>query len=238
MRAFIFSLDAFVAFALALVAIYSLIFFSSVPSSYYFLLTQAHYLSRDTLLSLSTTPCIYYTTSLGCSNPQSSVIENIAFNSNPVVSANIADSTLRSMIPSQFGYSLEGSSDGGQTWNTITHTADKSKKKVSVSSSVLTYGYTGIYNLPNSSTYSYWSCGDGPGSSSGSGGLGGSGGSPGSTSTGIITCGTDNIRRDPSSGGGSGIPGSGGSGNGSSTGGSGDLVPSSNVKVLRLTVYV
>ena len=237
MRAFIFSLDAFVAFALALVAIYSLIFFSSVPSSYYFLLTQAHYLSRDTLLSLSTTPCSYYTTTLGCTNPQSSVLENIAFNSNPLVSANIANSTLRSMVPSQFGYSLEGSSDGGQSWTTITNTPDKAKKKVSVSSSVLAYGYSGTYNLPNASTYSYWSCGDGPGSSSSSGGTSGGPGGSGSTSTGIITCGT-NIRHDPSSGGGSGIPGSGGSGNGTGTGVGGDLVPSSNVKVLRLTVYV
>ena len=236
MRAFIFSLDAFVAFALALVAIYSLIFFSSVPSSYYFLLTQAHYLSRDTLLALSTTSCSSYSSALGCTNPQSSVLENIAFgtSSSP---RTVADSALSSMIPSQFGYILENSSDGGQTWTVISNTPSKQKKKVSVSSAVLAYGYSGVYSKPSASPYSYWSCGDGPGATSASGSGSSSGSSSGGGSSGLITC-SDSINHDPSSSVRS--TGTGGASGGAGSGGSvgGDLVPSANVKVLRLTVYV
>ncbi len=56
-KGFIFSLDAFVAFTLSLAAIYTMIFFSSIPSAYYNTLTQAHFLAKDSLVSLSQTYC-------------------------------------------------------------------------------------------------------------------------------------------------------------------------------------
>lgn len=56
-KAFIFSLDSFVAFILTVAALYSLLFFSTVPSAYYSSLMQANYLAKDTLLTLATTQC-------------------------------------------------------------------------------------------------------------------------------------------------------------------------------------
>ncbi|MEM4272262.1 MAG: hypothetical protein QXH30_01615 [Candidatus Bilamarchaeaceae archaeon] len=56
-KAFIFSLDSFVAFILTVAALYSLLFFSTVPSAYYSSLMQANYLAKDTLLTLATTAC-------------------------------------------------------------------------------------------------------------------------------------------------------------------------------------
>ncbi|MCP4647022.1 MAG: hypothetical protein GY852_04700 [bacterium] len=54
-KAFVFSLDSFVAFVLTVAALYSLLFFSTVPSAYYTSLMQANYLAKDTLLTLATT---------------------------------------------------------------------------------------------------------------------------------------------------------------------------------------
>jgi len=54
-KAFVFSLDAFVAFVLTVAALYSLLFFATVPSAYYSSLMQANYLAKDTLLTLATT---------------------------------------------------------------------------------------------------------------------------------------------------------------------------------------
>jgi len=56
-KAFIFSLDSFVAFILTVAALYSLLFFSTVPAAYYSSLMQANYLAKDTLLTLATTEC-------------------------------------------------------------------------------------------------------------------------------------------------------------------------------------
>ena len=54
-KAFVFSLDSFIAFVLTVAALYSLLFFSTVPSAYYSSLMQANYLAKDTLLTLATT---------------------------------------------------------------------------------------------------------------------------------------------------------------------------------------
>lgn len=48
-RAFVFSLDAFVAFSLILISIQSLLVISSVPKGYYPALLQADYLAHDTM---------------------------------------------------------------------------------------------------------------------------------------------------------------------------------------------
>jgi hypothetical protein len=250
MRAFIFSLDAFVAFTLALVAIYSLIFFSSIPSAYYYLLTQGHYLSRDALLSLSTATC---SADYGvCASPGGSVLDNIVAQADPGNRQALVQSTVGAMIPVQFGYVLEMSQDEGSTWGVVYDTASDSSdphaklsKKLTVTTQVITFGYSGRLRKFSSSPYNYLSCsGDGYNDGPGVSGGGSSGGVPGATGGddfGTITCGTFNT-----SGGGS-------SGTGGSTGGNmtvplvntypgnvlgGDIVPSSDVRLVRLTVYI
>jgi hypothetical protein len=148
MRAFIFSLDAFVAFTLALVAIYSLIFFSSIPSSYYYLLTQGHFLARDVLYSISSSEC--YLPLHSCSDEGATLLENIVFGETSVPGSgtegkrvSVIKSSIGASVPNQFGYIVEVSEDNGKTWaeyyNTENEPADKhadSRKKLSVSSQI------------------------------------------------------------------------------------------------------
>ncbi len=244
MRAFIFSLDAFVAFTLALMAIYSLIFFSSVPSAYYFLLTQGHYLSRDTLLSLSLTSCSAYGP---CVNSGGSILDNIvAENAQLDNQKSLVQSTIGVMIPRQFGYSLEESKDGGHTWDLIYDTSssfddpqDHSGKdrRLSVASEIITFGYSGEVNKLKTSPYNYYSC-RGNGQLEG-GTLAGQAigtGASQSTNLGIITCGLIHITNNDGSitdkvagnmyptypGGVAGAP----------------IVPSADVELMKLTVYI
>ncbi len=247
MRAFIFSLDAFVAFTLALMAIYSLIFFSSVPSAYYFLLTQGHYLSRDTLLSLSLTAC---TADYGpCRSTGGSILDNIVAENTQDWVANrqsLVQSTIGVMVPSQFGYALEVSGDGGNSWDLVYDTSASNdpqhmtgkNRRLSVASEIITFGYSGAVSKLKTSPYDYYSC-RGNGEMEG-GTLAGQAIGTGSTQTidlGIITCGvipitnsdgtiTDKVRGNmyPSnySGGAAGEP----------------LVPASDVSLVKLTVYI
>ena len=145
MRAFIFSLDAFVAFTLALIAIYSLIYFSTVPSAYYYILTQAHYLSRDTLMALSTAECL----GGSCYNPDGSVLDNIAFDTDLARQKNLITDTVGLMVPNQFGYAVSVSDDGGQTWsvpyNTSAEAGDshaKDVRKLTLSTQVMAFSYS------------------------------------------------------------------------------------------------
>lgn len=214
MRAFIFSLDAFVAFSLALIAIYSLIFFSSIPSSYYFLLTQGHYLSRDALMTLTTSMCGIEISGCGPGTEASSILDNIVS-----MEANQASqrtllirSTVGEMIPTQFGYSFEISDTQGSSWQKIYDTSDpvqasgdnhaKSGKKMAVSSQVITFGYSGPLIKSPESVYHYNSC-DGGSNFDG----------------GIITCG-DGGNTDPRTRYGA------------------DLVPQSTAQIVRLTVFI
>jgi hypothetical protein len=254
MRAFIFSLDAFVAFTLALVAIYSLIFFSSVPSAYYYLLTQGHYLSRDILLSISTTKCAG---AYGiCENSFGSVLDNIVSLNDPNETSHrtqLIKNTVGKMVPRQFGYAVELSGSEGTSWELIYDTKDdamdqhaKSRKKLTVATQVITFGYSGRVNKLIESPFNYITCsGDGydsDGSMGGDGGVGGSGTSGSGGNFGIITCGSVS---------GNGTGGTGNvSSNGSGTEGQpfgnihpsnvlgGDLVPSSDVRLVRLTIYI
>jgi hypothetical protein len=52
---FVFSLDAFVAFSLIIIAIQTIVIASSIPSGYYPALLQAQFLAKDTLNAISTT---------------------------------------------------------------------------------------------------------------------------------------------------------------------------------------
>jgi hypothetical protein len=203
MRAFIFSLDAFVAFTLALVAIYSLIFFSSIPSSYYYLLTQGHYLSRDVLMALSTTTC---TNDYGvCKSPGGSLIDNIVSQDDTNHQENLIQNTVGEMVPNQFGYVVEFSNNQGGSWDVLYDTSQasgdlhaKQRKKLSVSSQVITFGYSGAVMKPANSTYKYLTCG--------------------TSASPILTCG-DSGKKNPSDL-------------------FGDLVPSTEAGILRLTIFI
>jgi len=145
MKAFVFSLDAFVAFILALVAVYTLIFFSSVPSAYYFILTQAHYLSRDALLSAATTDCSV----LGKSGCDGSVLDVIVKSDpNNAIISNYVKNSIGAAIPNQFGYKLEKRAPDSDEWVVIYDTSTdktdshaKTMKKLQVSSSIVNVGY-------------------------------------------------------------------------------------------------
>lgn len=167
MRAFIFSLDAFVAFTLALVAIYSLIFFSSIPSSYYYLLTQGHYLARDVLFSISTADCVH--PPLTCDDPEASILDNIVFGTTTSFRKTLINNTIGEAIPSQFGYRVEVQSiDDKKTWSQLYDTGDepgdthaKKMRKLSVSSVVPVFEYLSA-EQKDINPYIYMSCmGDG-----------------------------------------------------------------------------
>lgn len=241
MRAFIFSLDSFVAFTLALLAIYSLIFFSSVPSAYYYLLTQAHYLSRDTLLALSTTTC---TPEYGTCAAYGSVLDSIVAEDNLGDRDNMIRSTVGVMVPPQFGYALEVSRDEGNTWELLYDTADPNHdpavethadttRKLTVSSQVIAFGFADkVYKL-ETSPYNYLSC-------DGHGIMGGEDIFPGGSgwdtfNFGIIVCGI--LTTDGQQG---GQPSYTNVGNIHPRDfiGQGDLVPASDASIVRLTVFI
>lgn len=240
MRAFIFSLDSFVAFTLALVAIYSLIFFSSVPSSYYYLLTQTHYLSRDVLISLSTAECDtdYYDYICPTTGP---VLDNIIAENNPQFRDILIQDTIGDMVPEQFGYRLEVSEDEGEKWRLLYDTADHDdghatvSKKLSVSSHVVVFGYSATVNKLTASPYNYLTC-RGEDNLEEALAASGGGATAGVADWGLIICGIE-------------ITGTDGDGNPiyqergnihprDILGGGGDLVPSADAKVVRFTVYI
>ncbi|MBI2079912.1 hypothetical protein HYT84_04040 [Candidatus Micrarchaeota archaeon] len=103
-KGFIFSLDAFVAFTLALLAIYTLIFFSSISYGHYSGLMQAHYLAKDSLaaLSLSEMP----------GNEGISKLDYIVLNENYAA----IETYLDPLIPYQFGYYLETYDSLNDNW--------------------------------------------------------------------------------------------------------------------------
>ncbi len=164
MRGFVFSLDAFVAFTLALIAVYSLIFFSSIPSSYYYLLAQGHYLARDALWSVSTADC---TDDFIFCSVDGSIMDNIISENNSDVRNELIRSSIGKIIPAQFGYVIEVSEDKGETWQTLYDTSEYTDdehakapiKKLSVSSQIINFGYRGRVNKPMESIYKYNTCG-------------------------------------------------------------------------------
>ncbi len=214
MRAFIFSLDAFVAFTLALVAVYSLIFFSSIPSSYYYLLTQGHYLARDTLFTLSQADCVTPIIS-DCKLKSNSALDNIIFGDvSTEIQKNAINNTVGSAVPNQFGYIFEVSSDNGASWAMLYNTSEagdkhaKVKRKLSVSSQVPVFDYSGHLAKDNPNPYYYNTCG-GAGDISGNNNM-------------VLIC------AESATGAGSAFIG----------GGEGDIVPSTGIKLVRLTIFI
>ena len=164
-KAFIFSLDAFIAFTLALVAIYSLIFFSSIPSAYYNSLTQAHYLAKDTLLALAQTHCSTTYTQCGYENGGISLLEFLTFRShdrNGDIQSFIGD-----RIPRQYGYRvsiIEGTTttviyDTATDPNRISNPTEynRGQYKLSTSSSILALEYANQF-IPPEDPYVYNTC--------------------------------------------------------------------------------
>ncbi len=215
MRAFIFSLDSFVAFTLALVAIYSLIFFSSVPSAYYYLLTQGHYLSRDILLSAATTDCVGFS---GCTS--GSIMDNIISHSGET-QKNLVKETVGVMVPPQFGYILEVGGDTVYSTKLGNDGHATQKKKLTIATQILNFGYSGQLNKLTKSPYQYNTC-------HGDAHLGSSNGDI--VDFGLITCGVKGFADGTTKSYGNLPP--------SDSLGGGDVVPSTNVKVVKLTIFI
>lgn len=110
-KAFVFSLDSFVAFTLVVAALYTLVFFSTVPSAYYAGLMQANYLAKDTLLSLATTSFDHDQTYLD------HIIGSLPEEPQP------ARLYIGALIPMQFGYRLESWNNETGGWQVLYDTA-------------------------------------------------------------------------------------------------------------------
>lgn len=157
-KAFVFSLDSFVAFVLTVAALYSLLFFATVPSAYYSSLMQANYLAKDTLLTLATTTVTEEAADLDsiCDEGQTYLSCIIANSDSEGMDEN--DEAARiyigsqgtggeydesALVPAQFGYKLEymkfDESEGGEIdfsegdwvelYNTATDSHSANKKK-------------------------------------------------------------------------------------------------------------
>lgn len=157
-KAFVFSLDAFIAFTLSIAAIYSLIFFSSIPSAYYSSLTQAHFLARDSLISLATSspPNINLKT-----NGMIIVVplcENGTALDCALLDGGNAKAILDPIIPKQFGYTLER--DGEIVYDTTTDGAsdhNHNYRKVKASAQMLYFSESPKRNI-GASPYCYNTC--------------------------------------------------------------------------------
>jgi hypothetical protein len=146
-KAFVFSLDSFVAFSIAIVIIYSLIYFSSIPYGYYGTLMQAHYLAKDTLVALSETQ--------NFEQPEVSELGYVVSQRKdeggapPSSSQFAAKQAIGPLIPEQFGYKVEIQQQGTDTWDLIYDTKDggadehhdKTYDKVQASSQIVAIGY-------------------------------------------------------------------------------------------------
>lgn len=158
MRAFIFSMDGFVAFTLALVAVYSLVFFSSVPSGYYATLAQAHTLAGDTLEALDLTRCVPDVPGCPANEGNASVLEYISIRSDD---PDAIRSFIDPQIPPAFGYRLESKQAGGG-WDTLYDSVGQpgrppGVRKLSVSSFRLLFQYDSALPSPEN-PYGYLTC--------------------------------------------------------------------------------
>ena len=160
MRAFIFSVDAFVAFTLALVAVYSLIFFSSVPSGYHAALAQAHALSSDTLNALQLTPCDsneVFAREDSCSGDSINMLEYLVYRSSDRQNIPFI---LDEHVPASYGYRLETRENSA--WQVLYDSAGEAgrppgARRMSVGSYALAFQYSDALPEP-SNPYSYRTC--------------------------------------------------------------------------------
>ncbi|MBM3229872.1 hypothetical protein FJZ26_05550 [Candidatus Parvarchaeota archaeon] len=138
-RGFVFSLDAFVALSLVLVAIYSLFVLVLLPKSYYSTYQQGYSLARDTLNSLD---------HLKYASSEQTYLEFFAAGgASPIVHQKIREN-VGPLIPQQYGFRIERSTSAGG-WDVIYDTAidtldtthNKEYRKLSVSAQSLVSGY-------------------------------------------------------------------------------------------------
>jgi hypothetical protein len=145
-RAFIFSLDAFVAFSLILVVIHALVFLSAIPSSYYGALMQANYLAHDSLSSLAQENA-YLAPGLDFVGQNMTMIDYIVrygADDPPMVRARVGVA-----IPEEYGYRISVyASDGSERkiydvrdWDSSVENHSKVYNKLAVSAYSLYFGY-------------------------------------------------------------------------------------------------
>ena len=141
-KGFVFSLDSFVAFVLTIAALYSLLFFSTVPSAYYAGLMQTNYFAKDTLTTLATTQM-----------PE----EEITYLDRILADLRRGDdysarvyvgATGTNLVPRQFGYRFEVLGDDNETWTALYDTRDdqlsenrKEYHKMKASAQTMYFGY-------------------------------------------------------------------------------------------------
>ncbi|VVB98027.1 Uncharacterised protein [uncultured archaeon] len=165
-KGFIFSIDAFVAFTLVLVVLHSLIFLAAVPSSYYAGLTQANYLARDTLNTLT-----YADAALVLND---TTLDGISLMHYIIMTKDVGNleairAYVGALIPDQYGYTLEFRDSAAGSWSLLYDTKDyaddphnKLYNKLKASSYSIFFGYTDAGRDPKSSPYCYITC-NGPG---------------------------------------------------------------------------
>ncbi len=158
-KAFIFSIDAFVAFTLILIVLHSLIYFVTIPPSYYSALMQANYLARDALSSI---------TIANASNVLGdSVLENITLLEYIMQNRNNAEiqTYIGTTIPNEYGYAFEFFDSKTHTWETIYNTKDQSLDlhnkeyhKLRASAYSMFFGYTDSNRNGFSNPFCYKTC--------------------------------------------------------------------------------
>lgn len=114
---FVFSLDAFVAFTLVIIAIQSLLVVSTTPSGYYNSLAQANYLAKDTLNSL------YRVNIDGESIYAQSIQRTIG--GNPSVTLEVIDATDE-LIPYPYSYAYDYYDYETDSWLLMYNASDNS----------------------------------------------------------------------------------------------------------------
>lgn len=124
---YIFSLDAFVAFSLILIAIQALLLMTSTPRSYYPALLQAEYLAKDSLeaMSIAYPPC---TTGIACDRTYAELLYSGTGSTSALTygcargakstCSHIRD-TLDQAIPPQYSYSFAFYDLTGNSWRDI-----------------------------------------------------------------------------------------------------------------------
>lgn len=145
-KAFVFSIDAFVAFTLCMVALYSLVFFSGIPHTYYTNLMQANDLSKDVLTTFMDTP--------SPKEGQSTLLGYLVLGGN----SEVAKGYLKELVPPQFGYSLEISNDG-ENFNPVPGVntyEEKEYKKLKAISYALLFDFTSP--IISSNPFGYNTC--------------------------------------------------------------------------------
>ncbi len=99
-KAFVFSLDAFMALSLILVMLHSLVYLASIPSTYYTNFMQVRYLSQDILYTLFNLNAYEFTHLDSFKNR--TLLDYVIYEDDPEV----YQEYIGSLIPYQFGYRI------------------------------------------------------------------------------------------------------------------------------------